>query len=108
MFDRVQNKPLSIQKSSKITDYCPDYLAKFYERQGNHDHLKCLSEAPFTAQKMKSFIKDFFSKCDQILNGKLHSCAVILSNSYKKIIRKSKTTGMLSMFNKMANLSWNK
>ena len=26
----------------------------------------------FTAQKPKFFIKDFFSKCDQILNGKLH------------------------------------
>ena len=24
------------------------------------------------AQKMKFFIKDFFSKCDQILNAKLH------------------------------------
>ena len=30
-----------------------------------------------TAQKMKFSIKDFFSKCDQILNGKLHfSCIV--------------------------------
>ena len=26
----------------------------------------------FTAQKKKFSIKDFFSKCDQILNGKLH------------------------------------
>ena len=26
----------------------------------------------FTVQKMKFSIKDFFSKCDQILNGKLH------------------------------------
>ena len=25
-----------------------------------------------TAQKMKFSIKDFFSKCDQVLNGKLH------------------------------------
>ena len=25
-----------------------------------------------TAQKMKFCMKDFFSKCDQILNGKLH------------------------------------
>ena len=31
-----------------------------------------------TAQKMKFFIKDFFSKCDQILNEKLHFlCSVI-------------------------------
>ena len=30
------------------------------------------------AQKMKFSIKDFFSKCDQILNGKLHFlCSVI-------------------------------
>ena len=26
----------------------------------------------FTVQKMKFSIKDFFSKCDQILNEKLH------------------------------------
>ena len=46
---------------------------------------------PFTAQKMKFSIKDFFSKCDQIqfpadlvtfvekiLNGKLHFCALYI------------------------------
>ena len=46
----------------------------------------------FTAQKMKFPINDFFSKCDQILdlvafteeilNGKLHFCAV---HSYSSI-----------------------
>ena len=44
--------------------------------------------ATFTAQKIKFFINDFFSKCDQIRkklemnrkipNGKLHFCAVFL------------------------------
>ena len=30
----------------------------------------------YIAQKMKFSVKDFFSKCDQILNGKLHfSCS---------------------------------
>ena len=38
---------------------------------------KDLSAIEDTAQKMKFFIKDFFSKCDQILNGKLRFCAVI-------------------------------
>ena len=33
-----------------------------------------------TAEKMKFCIKDFFSKCDQMLNGKLHFCAVLISS----------------------------
>ena len=36
-----------------------------------------------TAQKMKFSIKDFFSKCDvtfteEVLNGKLHFCVVLI------------------------------
>ena len=30
------------------------------------------AEAKITALKMEFSVKDFFSKCDQILNGKLH------------------------------------
>ena len=51
--------------------------------------MKYSSLRPYTAQKTKFFIKDFFSKCDQffeemvtfteeILNGKIHFlCSVI-------------------------------
>ena len=36
----------------------------------------------FTAQKMKFFITDFFSKCEEILNGKLH----FLCNDFKNVL----------------------
>ena len=43
-----------------------------------------------TTQKMKFSIKDFFSKCDQILNGKLHFfCAVCTILYLHWIIQKS-------------------
>ena len=41
----------------------------------------CFHNRPFqlfaTAQKMKFSIKDFFSKCDQILNGKLYFLCIV-------------------------------
>ena len=40
-----------------------------------------------TAQKMKFSIADFFSKCDQIHNGKLHFlCSICLLKSVVKIL----------------------
>ena len=38
--------------------------------------LRIIVLSSFTAQKMKFSTKDFFSKCDQIRNGKLRFCAV--------------------------------
>ena len=39
-----------------------------------------------TAQKMKFFIKDFFSECDQILNGKIFIfCAEYFTQSHNKM-----------------------
>ena len=40
-----------------------------------------------TTQKMKFYIKDYFSKCDEILSKKLH-----FLSSVKKRIRKVKAT----------------
>ena len=39
-----------------------------------------------TAQKMKFPIKDFLSKCDQILNGKLHFLAVQNKQNHKFLV----------------------
>ena len=56
-----------------------------------NDIINVVLMSVFTAQKMKFSIKDFFSKCDQnfpvdlvilteeILNRKLHFCAVIVN-----------------------------
>ena len=39
----------------------------------------------FHCTKMKFSIKDFFSECDQILNGKLHfSCSVFVKDLFSK------------------------
>ena len=39
-----------------------------------------------TAQKMKFSIKKFFSKCDQILNGKLHFLRSVNVHSHATMI----------------------
>ena len=47
----------------------------------------------YTTQKIKFSIKDFFSKCDQILNGKLHFlCSVnrIREFALRRFFRDSK------------------
>ena len=59
-----------------------------YFLQGYTKGLFCKRHT--TAQKMRFSIKDFFSKCDQIrmriieeiLNGKLHFCAVYVVLDY--------------------------
>ena len=35
-----------------------------------------------TAQNVKFSFKDFFSKCEQILNGKIHFCALLYLVEY--------------------------
>ena len=41
--------------------------------------MKYPKTRPNSAQNMKFSIKDLFSKCDQILNGELHFCALCVS-----------------------------
>ena len=51
------------------------FRRKEYERYFKSTSSNLLSSKKYMEQKMKFFIKDFFSKCDQIyrmLNGKLH------------------------------------
>ena len=52
----------------------------------NEDNLRLwFAQKPkiFTAQKMKFSNKDFFSKCDQIFNGKLHfMCSVSMGKKF--------------------------
>ena len=52
--------------------------SKFKEEPPAESFKNCLHWKPETrtSQKMKFSTKDFFSKCDQILSGKLHFCAV--------------------------------
>ena len=46
----------------------------------------------YTAQKMKFSIKDFFSKCDQILNGKIHFLNLLLEAIQKQKYNHTLTT----------------
>ena len=66
----------------KSTRYCSfkvyvDILVNIKSTTFKFETVSLSPVKSFTARKMKFFIKDFFSKCDQILNGKIYFWAVL-------------------------------
>ena len=61
----------SLEILSTITANKNNYLCQQLWELKRNKKIGC---SPHTAQKMKFSIKDFFSKFEQILNGKVHFC----------------------------------
>ena len=60
------------------------------KKKKKEDRIFGLVAEKRTAQKMKFSIKDFFRKCDQILNGKLHFLCNVKTNKNSRNQGKTK------------------
>ena len=80
MLDMSKKLAKKLQSSLSVTSVDPQQACKDLAERIMKFHEINLLPVPIdidklasdTAQKMKFSIKDFFSKCDQIFNGKLH------------------------------------
>ena len=80
MLDMSKKLAKKLQGSLSVTSVDPQQACKDLAERIMKFHEINLLPVPIdidklasdTAQKMKFSIKDFFSKCDQIFNGKLH------------------------------------
>ena len=96
MLDMSKKLSKKLQSSLSVTSVDPqqackdlaERIVKFHEINLLPVPIDIDKLASDTAQKIKFSIKDFFSKCDQIFNGKLHflwSVMQILATHYFSI-----------------------